>query len=210
MKPIRQFTRRTLICIAAISVLPGCEAETTAPDARDHQVLRALLIRLLADPKFDMTHAPTNGAEIVLHVRTPLRIGGVEPVQIQVDARDHTLPNDALENLRSRNTPQDASSDNYKAVSANYTDLAFSAPIIVGDFIVEDEEDRLMYREFIRTYPKARGFLQAHLPGYSKDGRRAVVRAWVGPLQHGGMVTALLEKREQEWVVTWHRITSYA
>ena len=60
------------------------------------------------------------------------------------------------------------------------------------------------------AHPKARGWVHAYLPGYSKDGSRAIVRAGVGPSAHGATLTALLEKRGDKWVVKWHYIAFYA
>ena len=66
------------------------------------------------------------------------------------------------------------------------------------------------YGSFAAAYSKARGWLQAYLPGYSKDGARAIVRAGVGPSAHGAMLTALLEKSGDKWLVKWHYIARYA
>jgi hypothetical protein len=59
------------------------------------------------------------------------------------------------------------------------------------------------------AHPKARGFLDAYLPGYSKDGTHAVVRAGVDPSAHGAMLTAVLEKRGDKWTVVWYYIAYF-
>lgn len=50
----------------------------------------------------------------------------------------------------------------------------------------------------------------AFLPGYSEDGSYAVVRAAVGPWAHAAMLTAVLEKSGDKWIVKWYCITRYA
>jgi hypothetical protein len=92
-----------------------------------------VLLRLVADPEFDMTRAPTNGAVIVLHTRTPEKTGFLMSHQIRGDIGSHTLPRDVEGDLRRRNTIPDAKPDTYDAVAAFYTNLAFSARIVVAD-----------------------------------------------------------------------------
>jgi hypothetical protein len=170
--------------------------------------LEAVLLRLLADPDFDMTRTSTNGAVIVLHTCTPDKTGFLMSHQIRSDIGSHTLPSDVEGDLRRRNTPPDAKPDTYDAVAAFYTNLTFSARIVVAD--LTDKTGSRTYGAFEKAHPKARGFARAYLPGYSKDGTRAVVRASVGPSPHGAMVTALLEKLGDKWVVKWHHIAWYA
>jgi hypothetical protein len=167
-----------------------------------------VLLHLLADPEFEMTRVPTNGAVIVLHTRTPEKTGFLMTHQIRSDIGSHTLPSDVEEDLRRRNTPSDTKPDTYDAVTAFYTNLTFSAPIVVAD-LTDKTGGRRSYRAFEEAHPKARGFARAYLPGYSKDSTRAVVRVGVGPSPHGAMVTALLEKRGDKWVVKWHHIAWY-
>jgi hypothetical protein len=208
MNTLRQFSRLTLLCIGVAFVSPVFGANTTVADERDRQVLEAVLLRLLADSEFDMTRASATGAVIVLHTRTPEKTGFLMSHQIRSDIGIHTLPRDVEEDLRRRNTPPDAKPDTYDAVAAFYTNLTFSARIVVAD--VTDKTGGRSSGAFEKSHPKARGFARAYLPGYSKDGTRAVVRASLGPSPHGAMVTALLEKLGDKWVVKWHHIAWYA
>ena len=75
--------------------------------------------------------------------------------------------------------------------------------------LTEVWSQRRSYGSFSAAHPKACGWAEAYLPGYSKDGLRAIVRAGVGPSAHGAVVTALLEKIDGRWVVKWHHIASY-
>jgi len=179
------------------------------PDDRDRQVLEAVLLRLLADPDFDMTRTSTNGALIVLHTCTPEKTGFLMSHQIHSDIGSHTLPSDAEGDLRRRNTPPNAKPDTYDSITAFYTNLTFKAQIVLAD-LTDRTAGRQSYGAFEKAHPNARGFARAYLPGYSKDGTRAVVRAGVGPSPHGAMVTALLEKVGDNWIVKWHHIAWYA
>ena len=201
--------RVILLCVVFIVVFPAPGAPATVPDERDRQVLEAVLLRLLADLEFDMTRIPTNEAVLVLHTRTPEKTGFLMSHQIRSDIGNHTLPSDVEEDLRRRNTPRGAKPDTYDAVPAFYTNLTFTAPIVVAD-VPGNMGGRLSYGAFEQAHPKARGFARAYLPGYSKDGTRATVRASIGPAAHAAMVTALLEKRGDKWVVVWHHIAWYA
>jgi hypothetical protein len=178
------------------------------PNERDRQVLESVLLHLVADPEFDMTRVTTNGAVIVLHMRTPEKTGLLMSPQIHSDIGSHELPSDVEEDLRRRNTPPNAKPETYDAVIAFYTNLTFAAGIVVAD-LTDKTRGRRSSGAFEEAHPKARGYARAYLPGYSKDGTRAVVRTGVGPSAHGAMVTALLEKRDGKWVVKWHHIAWY-
>jgi len=205
MNPLRQFRRCLLLCIAIAFVPLAWGATPTAPDERDHQVLETLLLHLLADTKFDVTQVPTNGASILLHVRNPDKTGFLMAGQIRGDIGSHTLPSDAENDMRRRNTSPDAKPDTHDSAPASYTNLTFAAGIVVTD-LTETWKQRNSFRE---THPKARGWLEAYLPGYSADGNSAVVRAAVGPWAHAAMLTAVLEKSGDKWVVKWYHVARF-
>jgi hypothetical protein len=188
---------------------PHAQAGTAlGTDQRDGPVLNALLLHLLADPELDLTTVPTNRAQILLHIRTPEKTGFLQPGQIHGDIRNHWLPDDVERDLRHRNSKPDAKPDTYEAVAAFFTNLTFSSGIVVGDLSGLCKR-RSPLSTFEGTYPRARGWLEAYLPGYSEDGTLAIVRAMVGPSAHGATVTALLEKRGDNWVVDWYEIVTY-
>jgi len=206
MNTFRQFRRLFLLCIACAAVLPVSAAP---PDERDRQVLETLLLHLLTDSKFDMTRASTNGATIVLHTRTPEKTGFLMSHQIRSEIDSRTLPGDAESDLRRRNMPADGKPDTYDSVTAFYANLTFAAGIVVAN-LTEVWKGRRSFASFQDVHPKARGWLEAYLPGYSKDGTRAVVRAGVGPWAHAAMLTAVLEKRGDRWVVVWYHVARFA
>lgn len=195
-----------MLCIASAFVLPVSAA---APAERDRQVLETLLLHLLTDSKFDMTRVSTNGATIALHSRTPEKTGFLMAHQIRSEIDHRTLPSEAESDLRRRNTPADAKPDTYDSVTAFYTNLTFAAGIVVTN-LTEIWKGRRSFTSFEDAHPKARGWLEAYLPGYSKDGTRAVVRAGVGPWPHPAMLTAVLEKRGDKWTVVWYYVARFA
>jgi hypothetical protein len=206
MNLLRQFRHILLVCIACFFVMPISAAP---PDERDRQVLEKLLLHLLSDPKFDMTRVSTNGATIVLHIRTPEKTGFLMSHQIRAEIGSRKLPSDAETNMRRRNTPADAKPDSHDAVTASYTNLTFAAGVVVKD-LTETWKGWRSSTLFEDAHPKARGWLEAYLPGYSTDGNRAVVRAGVGPWAHAAMLTAVLEKRGDKWVVAWYHVARFA
>ncbi len=206
MRTLRIFSAGVWFWVACALLTPASGAP---PDERDHQVLETLLLHLLNDPKLALTRVPTNGATIVLHARTPQKIGFLMSVQIHSDLGNRTLPDDTERDLRRRNTPADAKPNSYDAVAAFYTNHAFAGGIVVTN-LSEVWQGRRWFRSFEDAHPRARGWLEAYLPGYSKDGTHAVVRAAVGPWAHGAMLTAVLKKRGDKWVVKWYDIAFYA
>jgi hypothetical protein len=200
------------ICLSLICAFPLSAAETiVAPDQRDGQVLQALLLHLLNDPKFDLTQNPTNGASILLNTRTPEKTGFIQAHQMHADTRGQTLPNDPEQDLRRRNSPPNAKPDTYDCVAAYYTNLTFDTRIIVTELSkIGVQERRRGDFQLLQAYPCARGFVTAYLPGYSRDGNSAFVRAGAGPSAHGATVTALLEKTGNTWTVKWYHVARYA
>ncbi len=179
------------------------------PDERDRQVLETLLVHLLNDPKLDLTKVPTEGATIILHARTPEKTGFLMSNQIHADLGNRRLPAETETDLRRRNTPADAKPDTYDAVTVFYTNLTFAAGIVVTNLSEVWQRGR-RYQSFEGAHPSARGWLVAYLPGYSRDGTHAVVRAAVGPWAHAAMLTAVLNNRGGKWMVEWYHISFYA
>jgi hypothetical protein len=206
MKALRTFPTVVLLCALCAF---ASQASGAPPDERDRQVLETLLLNLLSDPELHLMKVPTNGATIVLHSRTPEKIGLLMSGQIHSDIGNRSLPSDAEADLRLRNTPADAKPDTYDGVAAFYTNVAFATGIVVTN-LTEIWQHGRSSRSFEDAHPRARGWLVAYLPGYSKDGIRAVVRACVGPWAHGAMLTAVLEERGGKWVVKWYDIAFYA
>jgi hypothetical protein len=110
--------------------------------------------------------------------------------------------------MRRRNTPTGAKPDTYDSVAASYTNLTFAAGIVVTN-LTGIWKGRRSFNALEDAHPKARGWLEAYLPGYSKDGTRAVIRAGVEPSAHGAMLTAVMEKRGDKWTVAWYHVARF-
>ncbi len=139
---------------------------------------------------------------IVLHSRTPEKNGFILKHRMRQDMGDHRLPGDADQNLRQRNC---LPGGRYDSIAAPFADLKFAAGITVAD--LGANRGNISFEE---AHPNAHGWVEAYLPGYSKDGSLAVVRALVGPSPHGAVVTALLEKNGDKWTVKWHQLSYFA
>lgn len=55
--------------------------------------------------------------------------------------------------------------------------------------------------DLLARFPRARGCVRAHLPGYSRDGLTAIMRFGFGPTQHGAMGYYLLKKVGGRWEI---------
>jgi hypothetical protein len=183
-------------------------ADTAAPDQRDVKVLDALLLHLLADSEFNMGVGHSRRGQIVLHARTPEKTGMLGPDQMHSDIGSHTMPLDVERDLRQRNSSPDPKPDTYASVTAFFTNSTFSSGILVSD-LSEVWKARSSAPGFRESFPKARGWLVAYLPGYSKNGEYAVVRGNAGPSPHGASVTALLKRSGDKWVIKWCEIAFY-
>lgn len=158
MKASRTFSAVVWFCVVFAFAPPVSGAP---PDERDRQVLETLLLHLMSDPKLDLTRVPTNGATIVLHVRTPEKTGFLMSGQIRSDLGNRTLPDDTEGDLRPRNTPADAKAGPFDTVTAFYTNLAFAAGIVVTN-LSEIRQQGRSFRSFEDAHPRARGWLEAY------------------------------------------------
>ena len=206
MNLFQRFHLVFVLCLSCAFVLPISAAQ---PDERDRQVLETLMQHLLADSKFNMTRVSRKGSTVVLDVRNPEKTGFLMSHQIRSEIGSRTLPNDAENDMRRRNTPTDSDPGKYDSAAAFYTNLTFGAGIVVTN-LADLQKGRRSFTAFEDSQPKARGHLVAYLPGYSKDGTRAVVRAGVGPSEHGAMLTAVLVKRDEKWSVEWYYVARFA
>jgi hypothetical protein len=176
-------------------------------DERDRQVLETALLHLLTTNDFDMTRVEKRDALIVLYARTPEKTGMIQPGQIRGDLDErHTIPEDIQHDLLRRNEQPGS----HNTHVASFTGLKFDQQVVVADLAAQQERRKEMrFDAFEKAYPRARGYAEAYLPGYSQDGSQAVVRAWVGPSPHGAVATVFLERSGGTWRVKWCEIGHY-
>ena len=171
---------------------------------RDKLVLEVLLAAVAADTEFP---PPSSDAktQIVLHRRTPKK---VEPIinafQVNYETGGRVLPKDAWDDLERRNVVR--LDPNARLIS--YENLAFPEGIQVANAF-PSAEGIFIGKTFEEVYPQARGWVEAYVPGFSKDGKTAVVRARVGPSEKRAMLTAILRLQGGNWVVAWKRYCIY-
>ena len=172
---------------------------------RDREVLASLLASMAADEEFPAPSMPER-KEMVLHRRTPKV---VEPIisapQVNYETGGRIMPKDAWDDLERRNVVR--LDPNARQIS--YENLQFPAGILVGN-VFPGPESTFVGKTFEEVFPHARGWLEAYVPGYSKDGKTAVVRGRVGPVEKKAMFTAILEQRAGKWMVTWRRYCVYS
>ncbi|MBL8518304.1 MAG: hypothetical protein JNM76_15195 [Betaproteobacteria bacterium] len=199
--------RRPLQCfsVLALLLLHASLGFASQANERDRQVLEALFSHMLRDPKFSFTEPTSKQPQIVLHTRTPIGTVFLSPNQISADSGRRTLSEELVAALRRRNTPDKLGSDPYESVGASYGGLSFSSNIVVSD-VTHVRKQQLEFSAFKKAYPRARGWLEVFLPGYSRDGDRAMVRAFAGPSPHGAVLTAELRNLDGRWFVDWHHL----
>jgi len=202
----RQIMHSLVLCTSCGFLLPLFAASPVTADERDRQVLETVLLRLLIDSDFNMTRVTTNRTSIVLNVCTPEKTGMIRPEQMEHDVgEEHSIPKGVQRDLLRRNEKPGT----YDSQLASFAGLKFDQRIVVTNVTAVLEGDRFG-QAFEQAYPAARAWVEAWLPGYSKDGTRALVRAWIGPSDHGAVVTALLEKKGDKWRIRWQHLARFA
>lgn len=199
-----------LSLILAFAFLAGCAKERPAQSSseiapasivsEDQAVLTAALHSLLKHQDFGYRSERDTRTNIILISSNPEKFGIAEKHQVEMDT-DRKVPDEEFASFEARNRVPGT----YDTIPASYTDRVVAPPIFIYD-----DGDRFSDRRFDNAFPNARGWMQPYLPGYSRDGKRAFVRGWIGPSPHGATYTATLEKKSNgQWVVTWEKIARY-
>jgi hypothetical protein len=150
---------------------------------------------------------PRNGRLILVDYKTE-KLGSLATDQTVADLQNEhwTLPEGILESLEKRNA---------KPVSLK--DAALGLHIVREDLDALSKDDpEHPHWEFTlefnveKKYPDAKNYVWLWAPGYSSDGKTAIVRLSFGPTAHGATATYLLVKEEGKWKVRQRRISLYA
>jgi hypothetical protein len=175
----------------------------TATEA-DRQVLEALLLSLATDTEFPVPAKPER-PNMVLHRRTPKMISAVvNTAQVMYETDRRVLPKDAWDDLVRRNEVR----LDPRTREVHYEGLGFDSRITVGNAFPGPEAP-FIGKSFEEVFPEARGWVEAWVPGFSKDRRTAVIRARVGPTEKPAMLTAIMKQDRGKWVVLWRRYCLY-
>jgi hypothetical protein len=144
----------------------------------------------------------SGGSRIVLHRTTLGKSGFLSNEQLAGEFAAGQLPAAAVADLQVRNTGE-----------ATIPAAAFSQQrvIILGD-LSELPKDRTAWREaFKNAYPGAAGYARAWLPGYTTNGKQAILRFSFGPTPHGATATYTLSKDDSgRWHVVSCKLSYYA
>lgn len=85
--------------------------------------------------------------------------------------------------------------------------LTWDSNIVFLDLAKEPE--LIQSRNFRKRFPSAAAF-RFDLPGYSEDGKSAVIFTWVGPNHiHSVHELALLNLKDGKWKVVWRELAHY-
>jgi hypothetical protein len=170
---------------------------------RDYAVIEAALIDL-TDPKSPINknfikNRGIAGKYIVLGPTTSRYYGCLsrESLPLLEDKeKGQTIPDEIADALRQRNKEQPASLKDFRTEKAEIR-LRDVYEEFKGSFEPE------FAGKFWEKYADSWGYVYAFLPGYSKDGKTAVVIFDDGPSPHGAQVTYLMVKTEQGWKIRW-------
>jgi hypothetical protein len=170
---------------------------------RDYAVIEAALVDL-TDPKSPVNenyikNRGVAGKYIVLGPTTSGNYGCLsrESLPSLVDKeKGQTIPDEIADALRQRNKEQRASLQDFRTEKAQIRLRA-----VYEEF--KDSFGLEFAEKFWEKYADSWGYVYAFLPGYSKDGKTAVVIFDDGPSPHGAQVTYLMVKAEEGWKIKW-------
>jgi hypothetical protein len=216
MKPVDNRAWRSLVGLllcASVAGAPehGAEAargrptggERQAATDDDYQVIEAVLLDLIKSKDFTTFVDDGQRTDVVLDEKTA---GGSRGnVQLDHESNDQkwkVIGAEIRADLGRRNTNEPVSLRGFRPTSER---------ILVRDIsgIRRMESVLARTREFGRQFPGARVYVGAWLPGYSRDGQTAVLRARFDPTAHGGQATYIVTKNAGRWAVVWREFRYY-
>jgi hypothetical protein len=164
------------------------EEKKNAPRDDDYWILEAVFVDLIDFKEFSETFQDAKKTYIVLREQTAGASGYLSDDELNgehFDEKTYFIPAEIRDDLRRRNPKEPVSLREFKPSSAK---------ILVRELNeLKHVRPRRVRFEFVRICPIARGYVVSWLPGYSKDGQTAVVRALWGPTPHGATTTYMLK-----------------
>jgi hypothetical protein len=179
------------------NVVPAVSAVSITDE--DCIVLGVALSDVASCDDFPCGHRASPSPVVILHHQS---IGESFYIGYQFDGelkqQNRCVPDDTLTDLRRRNMGL-----------ASLSSCMFSARgLIVADlteiFKSDYTDEALEWK-----YPDAIAYVRVWLPGYSEDGRTAVVRFMFGPEPHGATGSYMLVKEGDGWKVKWRFFLYY-
>ncbi|NNJ27858.1 hypothetical protein [Alienimonas chondri] len=176
---------------------PAPIADEADPKADDLAVFRTVLQHMAKRTGDDALW--TSGDGVTLYISNEsLAAGrsGIDETQISVDIRGRTLPDGVLASFYDRNAKP-------TALPAEGLE---SPTVTVGEF-----EPGSHYNAFMDdvSFPDFKAIVTFWRPGYSTDGRSALVRFIPSPTPHGATGYYLLRRTDDGWAVEWFETAYY-
>lgn len=196
-------------CLLAFAIIAAMLVHGTAPicaspieDKKqavrddDYKILDLVLLDLLDFKDFNEA-VYLKGTNIILSDRTRGFLRFLE--SDHSDAQSHSkksyfIPADVRADLWQRNPEEPVPLRGFEPSSSK---------------ILMRDVTGLKQLEFFSKYRDSKGYVDVWLPGYSKDGQTAVLRAWFGPTPHGASATYMLAKKKGKWTIVWRRVRCY-
>ena len=187
-----------LFALAIVVSLSACAKAPSSPPDKDPIV--AALAHFQQQPMWMPKSAEGQDHQVLVVKRQYEEISGMLSAgQLAMDVRPESwvVPEDARLDIERRGSEKPP-----------FPDLPFPAYVrLVDDLgrfgLFEDSE-------LFERHPDARACLELWPPGFTADGRHALVCFMFGPTSHGAKAVYLLELRDGLWHVQHHRLAYYA
>lgn len=164
----------------------------------DHDVFDVVLTDLIVNKEFDAAVGPGGAARTqIVFADTTLRGIGRLGFSLETWARDKKVPKDLTTEFLRRNPVKTRYIFNrYRPSNPN---------ILLRDLRLVDTDFT-----FAGQFPTARGYVQSHMPAYTRDGLTAFVSFAFGPTPHGAGGWYLLKKVNGRWKIVEREIGYYS
>lgn len=169
---------------------------------QDSLVMETVLLDLLGNEEFFTSMNLYDGEEneIILDGKTDGESFYLRQNQIEGELdKGQAIPEELGDELRRRNK-----------VGVSLEGFTPNAPSILVRDLSELPDGTAFAEAFVTRFPRAKAYVEAWLPAYSKDGTTALVRFWFGPTPHGAAGTYLLIKESDQWKVQWRSLAYFA
>ncbi len=186
---------------AFVFVGPAPPPESASPD---HEIFDIVLLDLIDNEEFSpMTGGRGVKKSQIVFGDTTAGWGGImESSVYHIRNRNQKIPPDVEDDLRRRNRV-DRNTRGKRFSLAGYHPSNSNILLRALDQVDRD------FLTFGGQFPNARGYVYAVLPGYSRDGREAVILFAFGPNEHAAVGCYSLKRVNGRWEIVWREILQY-
>jgi len=207
---LRFTLRKSVLVVAATALLLACylwatrshlvSIELARPPEwanTDDDLFDIVLLDLIDNKEFEPATGGRGAPKHQIVFGRTTEVGFTKlPFDLDQWFREKKIPPDIREDLLSRNPRRT------RHFLARYQPS--NPKILVRDLSRIDQD-----LGFSAQFPDARGYVESMLPGYSRDGRKAVVLFSFGPTPHGASGCYLLVKANGRWEIKERLIADY-